>query len=228
MAKSLNTVQLIGYLGNDPEMRYMPNGDAVTNMSIATSEQWIDKNTGQPQERTDWHRVTCFRGNAETAGKYLRKGSRAFLEGAIRYDSWQDETTGETKYATKIVAHNIILLDKKQTGDMHYPEAQQGQTQGHSTSAPINQGGVNTAPVPNTTPPAPVGQGSPKTAPVNGNKSTPAPVPNTPPVAPESAQNASGQQGQQTAPVETKELDKACKKLSSHDFHGSVTIGVPK
>lgn len=112
MAKSLNSVQIIGNLGADPETSTLPNNDLVATLSIATTEKWTDKSTNEERERTDWHRITAFRGNAEVVKNFLRKGSQVFIQGAIRYDSWKDKDTGETKYATKIIANNIILLGK--------------------------------------------------------------------------------------------------------------------
>ncbi len=210
MAKSLNKVQIIGHLGNDPEMRYMPNGDAVTTISVATSEKWTDKASGQERERTDWHRVVAFKGLAEAMGKFLRKGSHVFIEGAIRYDSWQDNT-GETRYGTKIVASDVIFLDKNQA-NMNYPEAQgyaQGQqapVQGQATPAtgqnyaqasqPVH--GNQTGQVPSP-PPAPVNN---ENALVRGREQSPNTTgqANTAPVQPQSGQqtNASVNQGTTT------------------------------
>ncbi len=125
MAKSLNSTQIIGNLGADPEMSQLPNGDLVAMMSVATTEKWVDKSTGEERERTDWHRITAFRGNAEVIKNYLRKGSQVFVQGAIRYDSWEDKDSGETKYATKIIANNIILLGRNPNAPVsgNHPEA---------------------------------------------------------------------------------------------------------
>ena len=90
MARGVNKVILVGNLGADPEVRYMPSGGAVTNISIATSEQWTDKASGQKQERTEWHRVTLFNRLGEIAGEYLKKGSQVYIEGSIRTDKYQD------------------------------------------------------------------------------------------------------------------------------------------
>lgn len=103
MAKrGVNKVILIGNLGQDPEVRYMPSGDAVTNISIATSETWKDKQSGQEQEKTEWHRVVFFGKLAEIAGEYLRKGSQVYVEGKLRTRKWQDQS-GQDKYTTEIV-----------------------------------------------------------------------------------------------------------------------------
>ncbi|MDP5208441.1 single-stranded DNA-binding protein [Microbulbifer sp. 2205BS26-8] len=111
MARGINKVILIGNLGNDPETRYMPSGGAVTNVSLATSESWKDKQTGQQQERTEWHRVVFFNRLAEIAGEYLRKGSKVYIEGALRTRKWQDKSTGQDRYSTEIVASEMQMLD---------------------------------------------------------------------------------------------------------------------
>lgn len=102
MARGVNKVILVGHLGGDPETRYMPNGNAVTNVTVATSESWKDKQTGQQQERTEWHRVVFFGRLAEIAAEYLRKGSQAYIEGALRTRKWQGQD-GQDKYTTEIV-----------------------------------------------------------------------------------------------------------------------------
>ena len=115
MARGINKVILIGNLGNDPEVRYMPSGGAVTNISVATSETWKDKQTGQPQERTEWHRVVFFNRLAEIAGEYLRKGSKVYLEGSLRTRKWQDQS-GADRYSTEIVANEMQMLDSRGSG----------------------------------------------------------------------------------------------------------------
>jgi single-strand DNA-binding protein len=115
MARGINKVILIGNLGNDPETRYMPSGGAVTNVSLATSETWKDKQTGQPQERTEWHRVVFFNRLAEIAGEYLRKGSKVYIEGSLRTRKWQDKD-GQDKYTTEIVASEMQMLDSRGGG----------------------------------------------------------------------------------------------------------------
>jgi single-strand DNA-binding protein len=115
MAKGINKVIIIGNLGADPEVRYMPNGNAVANMTIATSENWKDKQTGELQERTEWHRVVLYNRLAEISGEYLRKGSKVYLEGSLRTRKWQDKT-GQERYTTEIHANEIQMLDGKGTG----------------------------------------------------------------------------------------------------------------
>lgn len=117
MARGINKVILIGNLGQDPETRYMPSGGAVTNLTIATSETWKDKQTGQPQERTEWHRVVFFNRLAEIAGEYLKKGSKVYVEGALRTRKWQDKSTGADRYTTEIVANEMQMLDSRGGGE---------------------------------------------------------------------------------------------------------------
>ena len=112
MARGINKVILIGNLGQDPEVRYMPNGDGVANITVATSETWKDKNTGEQQERTEWHRVVLFRHQAENAGKYLKKGSKVYIEGKLQTRKWQDNN-GVDRYTTEIVARDLQFLDSK-------------------------------------------------------------------------------------------------------------------
>lgn len=112
MARGVNKVILIGNIGQDPETRYMPSGGAVTNISVATSETWKDKQTGQQQERTEWHRVVFFNRLAEIAGEYLRKGSKVYVEGSLRTRKWQDQG-GQDRYTTEIVASEMQMLDSR-------------------------------------------------------------------------------------------------------------------
>ncbi len=111
-SRGVNKVILIGNLGQDPEVRYMPNGGAVCNISVATSESWKDKNTGENQERTEWHRVVMFRRLAEIAGEYLKKGSKVYLEGKLQTRKWQDQQ-GNDRYTTEIVADEMQMLDSR-------------------------------------------------------------------------------------------------------------------
>jgi single-strand DNA-binding protein len=112
MARGVNKVILIGNLGRDPEVRYTPNGVAVANVTIATSETWKDKQTGENQEKTEWHRVVMFNRLGEIAGEYLRKGSKVFIEGRLQTRKWQDKA-GQDRYTTEIVADNMQMLDSK-------------------------------------------------------------------------------------------------------------------
>lgn len=109
MARGINKVILVGNLGADPESRYMPSGGAVTNIRIATSESWKDKNTGDQQERTEWHNVAFFGRLAEVAGEYLRKGSQVYVEGKLRTRKWQDKS-GNDRYTTEVIASEMQML----------------------------------------------------------------------------------------------------------------------
>ncbi len=116
MARGINKVILIGNLGADPQTRYMPSGGAVTNFNIATSESWRDRQTGEQQERTEWHRVVCFQRLAEIAGEYLRKGSKVYIEGRLQTRKWQDQS-GQDRYTTEIVANEMQMLDSRGGGE---------------------------------------------------------------------------------------------------------------
>ena len=111
----VNKVILVGNLGNDPDMKYMPSGDAVTSISIATSESWKDKQTGEKREKTEWHRVTLFRGLGKVAGEYLRKGSKVYIEGKLETRKWQ-APDGSDRYSTSIIADNMQFLDSRGAG----------------------------------------------------------------------------------------------------------------
>lgn len=118
-SRGVNKVILIGNVGQDPETRYMPNGNAVTNITLATSETWRDKNTGEQQERTEWHRVTFFQRLAEIVAEYVRKGSKIYVEGRLQTRSWEQD--GIKRYATDIIASEMQMLDSRssqgQNGD---------------------------------------------------------------------------------------------------------------
>ncbi|EBJ7483663.1 single-stranded DNA-binding protein, partial [Salmonella enterica] len=101
-SRGLNKVQIIGYLGQDPEVRYLPNGKAVANLSLATSDTWKDKQTGEPKERTEWHRVVLYEKLADVAGEYLRKGAQVYIEGELRTRKWTDQN-GQERYTTEVV-----------------------------------------------------------------------------------------------------------------------------
>jgi single-strand DNA-binding protein len=109
MARGINKVILIGNLGADPETRAMPSGTTVANLRIATSESWRDKQTGEQQERTEWHRVALFGRLAEIAGEYLKKGSQVYIEGSLRTRKWQDKQ-GNDRYSTEIVGNELQML----------------------------------------------------------------------------------------------------------------------
>lgn len=112
MARGVNKVIIVGNCGQDPETRFMPSGGAVTNLSIATSESWKDKNTGDQQERTEWHRVVFFNRLAEVAGEYVKKGSKLYVEGSLRTRKWQGQD-GQDRYTTEIVASEMQMLDSR-------------------------------------------------------------------------------------------------------------------
>lgn len=109
---SVNKVILIGNLGKDPETRYMPNGEAVTNITVATTESWKDKASGEKQEKTEWHRVTFYRRLAEIAGEYLKKGSQVYIEGRLETRKWQDKE-GKDRYTTEIIANEMKMLGSR-------------------------------------------------------------------------------------------------------------------
>jgi single-strand DNA-binding protein len=113
---SVNKVILVGNLGSDPETRYMPNGDAVTNVRLATTDSWKDKASGEKKEITEWHRVVFYRRLAEIAGEYLRKGSSVYVEGRIRTRKWQDKD-GQDRYTTEIEATEMQMLGQRGGGD---------------------------------------------------------------------------------------------------------------
>jgi single-strand DNA-binding protein len=136
MARGINKVILVGNLGADPETRYMPSGSAVTNLSVATSESWKDKQTGEQKERTEWHKVAMFNRLAEIAAEYLRKGSQVYIEGKIRTRKWQDRD-GNDRWTTEIIADEMQMLGGR----------------GGGGSAPMSSGG----PGPSSPPPQPDG-----------------------------------------------------------------------
>ncbi len=117
MARGINKVILVGNLGNDPEVRYANNGSAIANISVATSESWKDKNTGDQVEKTEWHRVVMFNRLGEIAGEYLKKGSKVYIEGKLQTRKWQDQG-GQDRYTTEIVANEMQMLDSRGGADM--------------------------------------------------------------------------------------------------------------
>lgn len=112
MARGVNKVILIGNLGNDPEVRYTPNGNAVASISLATSETWRDKQSGELQDRTEWHRIVFFNRLAEIVGEYLHKGSKIYIEGSLRTRKWQDKNNID-RYTTEIIAGEMHMLDSR-------------------------------------------------------------------------------------------------------------------
>lgn len=130
--RGINKVIIVGNLGQDPEVKYMPSGDAVTNISLATSETWKDKASGQEQEKTEWHRVVFFGKLAEIAGEYLRKGSQVYVEGKLRTRKWQDQS-GQDKYTTEIVVDGfdgkMQMLGGKRDDSGQQPQQQAPQRQ---------------------------------------------------------------------------------------------------
>lgn len=133
MARGVNKVILVGNVGGDPDVRYMPNGNAVTTLSIATSESWKDKQTGEKQERTEWHRVVCYARLGEIAGEYIRKGSKVYVEGSLRTRKWQDQQ-GQDKYTTEIIASEMQMLDSKGGQNSSYNDAPQAYAPAQETS----------------------------------------------------------------------------------------------
>ena len=141
MARGINKVMLIGNLGRDPETRHAQNGNAVTRFSIATSESWKDRTSGEQQERTEWHNIVCFARLAEIAGEYLRKGSKVYIEGSLRTSSW--EANGEKKYRTEINARELQMLDSRGSmggGDMAPPSGMAGSAPQSFNEAPPTSG----------------------------------------------------------------------------------------
>jgi len=122
MARGVNKVILIGNVGNDPDMRYTANGGAVCNLSVATTDSWRDKQSGENQERTEWHRVVMFGKLGEIAGEYLRKGSKVYVEGRLQTRKWQGKD-GQDRYTTEIVANDMQMLDSKGGGSASYDSA---------------------------------------------------------------------------------------------------------
>lgn len=139
-SRGINKVIIVGNLGQDPETRHSSGGAAITNISVATSESWKDKQTGQQQERTEWHRIVFFNRLAEIAGEYLRKGSKVYIEGSLRTRKWQDQQ-GQDKYTTEIVASEMQMLDSRgaNQGQGGYPEEGYSRMQSQPAQAPALQ-----------------------------------------------------------------------------------------
>ncbi|MBW1797075.1 MAG: single-stranded DNA-binding protein [Deltaproteobacteria bacterium] len=128
----INKVILVGRLGRDPEVRYTPNGVPVANFSIATSEEWKDKETGEKRERTEWHRIEAWRRLAEICGDYLNKGKQVYIEGKLQTDAWEDRD-GNKRYTTKIVAQTMQMLDSAGKGG-----SAQSVDERHPVEEPVN------------------------------------------------------------------------------------------
>lgn len=138
-SRGINKVILVGNVGQDPETRYMPNGGAVTNLSLATSETWKDKNTGEQQERTEWHRVVFYQRLAEIVAEYVKKGSKLYVEGRLQTRSWEQD--GVKRYSTEIIANDMQMLDSRSGGGDGGGSWQGGG--GGQNQAPRNSGGGN-------------------------------------------------------------------------------------
>jgi single-strand DNA-binding protein len=124
-SRGVNKVIIVGNVGKDPETKYMPNGDAVTNITVATSEAWKDKNTGEQKEVTEWHRITFYRKLAEIVAEYVKKGSKLYIEGSLKTRSWEQD--GVKRYATEIIAKEMQMLDGQSSQGV--PQKYAGQNQ---------------------------------------------------------------------------------------------------
>ncbi|MEN8205623.1 MAG: single-stranded DNA-binding protein [Pseudomonadota bacterium] len=140
MARGVNKVILVGNLGKDPEVRYMPNGNAVANITLATTDSWKDKQTGEQQEKTEWHRIVMFRRLGEIAGEYLKKGSQVYIEGKLQTRKWQDNA-GNDRYTTEIVANEMQMLGSRSGGSTGFPADSAPAQQSAPTPAPAAAGG---------------------------------------------------------------------------------------
>ena len=147
-SRGVNKVILVGNLGADPETRYMPSGGAITSFSVATSETWKDKQTGQPQERTEWHRVVIFGRLAEIAGEYLKKGSKVYIEGSLRTRKWQDQQSGQDRWTTEIVAAEMQMLDSRGSAEGGAYQGGGGFNQSAPAAAPSKAPAQGGAPAP--------------------------------------------------------------------------------
>ncbi len=146
MARGVNKVILIGNLGQDPEVKYMPNGNAVANITVATSESWKDKNTGEQVDKTEWHRVVFFRRLAEIAGEYLKKGSKVYIEGKLQTRKWQDKN-GKDNWTTEIIANEMQMLDSRGGGSSDFNQ-NQNQNQGAPAQSAPQSAPSQAAPAP--------------------------------------------------------------------------------
>lgn len=147
MARGINKVILLGNIGADPEVRYLPNGNAVATLSIATGEVWKDKQTGERQERTEWHRVVCFNRLGEIAGEYAKKGAKVYIEGSLKTRKWQDQQ-GQDKYTTEIIAQDFQMVDDRnsnRSGGPSYEDDQRANTSFSSSKQqePVTSGSTD-------------------------------------------------------------------------------------
>ena len=138
--KGINKAIIVGTLGRDPEVRYAASGSAICNLSVATSESWKDKNTGEKIEQTEWHKVVIYGKLAEIAGEYLRKGSKVYLEGKLQTEKWQDKQTGEDRYTTKIVADTMQMLGDSRNGPAAPEDEAQAAPRGRNSYADAKSG----------------------------------------------------------------------------------------
>jgi len=161
MARGINKVILIGNLGADPEVRYMPTGGAVANITIATSESWTDKQTNEKKEQTEWHRVVIYQRLAEIAGEYLRKGSKVYIEGRLRTRKWTDQS-GQERYVTEIRGDNMQMLDSARANNnqqQYEPSYQPQGSRQNDNSATYSAPQSRPEPVRNNPPAAPASYG---------------------------------------------------------------------
>lgn len=144
---AVNKVILVGNLGNDPEVRYTNEGAAIANLSLATSDSWKDKKTGEKKEKTEWHRIVMFNRLGEIAGEYLKKGSKIYLEGSLRTRKWTDQS-GQDKYTTEIVAREMQMLDGKSSNNVGGPLTEMGKAKAITASKQLDQQGRSPTPPP--------------------------------------------------------------------------------
>lgn len=142
-SRGINKVIIVGNLGQDPEVRFMPNGNAVANFTVATSETWKDKQSGEQKEKTEWHRIVMYQRLAEIAGEYLKKGSKVYLEGRLQTRKWQNQQ-GQDQYTTEIIVNDMQMLDSRHNQHVNGAEVQVQSQQGGFNQAPVQQqGGFN-------------------------------------------------------------------------------------
>lgn len=215
MARSVNKVILIGTLGRDPEMRYMPNGDAVCNFSIATDEGYKDKNTGQKVDKTEWHRIVAFRRLAEIMGEYLKKGSKIYVEGKLQTRDWEKD--GVKRYTTEIVANEMTMLDSRNSqnsGQQDYQAQQKPQQQ----AAPQYQQPAQQQQAPQQTYQQPAPQQAPQQAP----QAAPSYQQAAPQQAPQQAPQRGYGQAPQQAPQAPQQPQQPAPSNSFDDFDDDI------